>query len=99
LEVQEYFDSLTEDLVEVQLIDSNNEISGPQKVYPYENYHYTVDDTDGQFSIDDNSKARIINQNNGECEIEIISSKKGYFNLTYTINENTYTLLVTILSL
>lgn len=98
LEVQEYFDSLTEDLIEVKLIDTDNEISGPQQVYPYENYHYSINNTNGRFSID-NDKAKIINQENGECEIEIISSKKGNFNLIYTVDEDIYTLSITILSL
>ena len=99
LEVQEYFDSLTEDLIEVTHTDVENEITGPQKVYPYENYQYSVENIGGTFSIDDDSKAKIINQENGWCEIEILSSKKGSFNLIYTIDENTYVLLITILSL
>ena len=65
LEVQEYFDSLTEDLIEVTHTDVENEITGPQKVYPYENYQYSVENIGGTFSIDDDSKAKIINQENG----------------------------------
>ena len=99
LEVQEYFDSLTEDLVEINHIDVDNKIIGPQEVYPYENYIYQIDNIDGIFSIDDLTKANIIEQQNGECNIEIITGKKGKFNLTYTVNEDKYILPITILSL
>ena len=88
--MQEYFDSLTEDLIEVTHTDIENEITGPQETYPYENYRFSVEDISGTFSIDDDSKAKIVNQENGWCEIEILSSKKGNFNLVYTTDENTY---------
>lgn len=99
LEVQEYFDSLTEDLIEVTHTDIENEITGPQEAYPYENYQYSIEDISGTFSIDDDSKAKIVSQENGWCEIEILSGKKGNFNLVYTTDENTYVLPITILSL
>ena len=99
LEVQEYFDSITEDLIEINHIDTQNEIIGPQQVYPYESYIYNIDNTAGEFSLD-NNKAKIINQENGQCEIEIITGKKGKFNLIYTENDETqYILPITILSL
>lgn len=99
LEVQEYFDSITEDLIEVSHIDIQNEIIGPQQVYPYESYIYNIDNIAGEFSLD-NDKAKIINQENGQCEIEIITGKKGKFNLIYTENDETQHILpITILSL
>ena len=98
LEVQEYFDSITEDLIEINHIDTQNEIIGPQQVYPYESYVYTVEDTTGEFSIDNNN-AGFISQGNGQCKIEIITSKKGSFNLKYTTDNNQYILPITILSL
>lgn len=99
LEVQEYFDSITEDLIEVSHIDTQNEIIGPQQVYPYESYIYNIDNIAGEFSLD-NDKAKIINQENGQCEIEIITGKKGKFNLIYTENDETQHILpITILSL
>ena len=99
LEVQEYFDSITEDLIEINHIDTQNEIIGPQQVYPYESYIYNIDNTAGEFSLDNNN-AKIINQENGQCEIEIITGKKGKFNLIYTENDETqYILPITILSL
>ena len=99
LEVQEYFDSITEDLIEINHIDTQNEIIGPQQVYPYESYIYNIDNITGEFSLDNNN-AKIINQENGQCEIEIITGKKGKFNLIYTENDETqYILPITILSL
>ena len=86
-------------LPQVNHIDTNDQIVGPQQVYPYENYIYKVENTTGEFSIDTN-KAKIINQDNGQCEIEIVTGKKGEFNLTYTTdNEIKYTLPIIILSL
>ena len=99
LEIQEYYDSITEDLIEVYQVDIQNEIVGPQQVYPYETYQYSIEDTTGEFSIDDDSKAELIDQENGQCKIEILSSKKGNFNLIYTTNENIYILPIIILSL
>ena len=99
LEVQEYFDSLTENLVEVHQVDSDNDIIGPQIVYPYETYKYNIENIVGEFSID-NNKATIISQNEGQCTIEILTGKKGSFNLIYTTtDEEIYTLPITILSL
>ena len=98
LEVQEYFDSLTEDLVEVNHINAN-EIIGSQQVYPYEKYIYRISDNTGTFSINDYTKAKIVNQQNGECTIEIITGKKGKFNLIYITEENEYILPITVLSL
>lgn len=101
LELGEYFDSITEDLIEaktVDTIDTINEINGPRQVYPYEKYIYNIEDLTGVFSID-NDNVEIINQENGQCEIEIITSKKGKFNLTYTTGESQYVLPVEILSL
>lgn len=68
-------------------------------MYPYDIYEYTIESTNGKFSID-NNKARLISQGNGKCKIEIVTSKKGSFNLVYTTGENMiYTLPVRILSL
>lgn len=99
LEVQEYFDSLTEDLVEINHIDTNNEIIGLQEVYPYEKYSYQIDDITGVFSVSDLTKANIINQQDGKCDIEIITGKKGKFNLIYSTDNNEYILPINILSL
>ncbi len=99
LEIQEYFDSLTEDLIEVNHIDTDNEIVGLQEVYPYESYSYQIDNLTGVFSVDDSTKAAIVDQQDGRCNIEIITSKKGKFNLIYTTEENEYILPINILSL
>ena len=99
LEVQEYFDSLTEDLVEINHIDTENEIIGPQQVYPYDNCDYQINDITGIFSIDDLTKANIINQQDGKCSIEIKATKKCSFNLVYTTDEVEYILPINVLSL
>ena len=99
LEVQEYFDSLTEDLVEVNHLDINSEIIGPQEVYPYEEYNYQINDITGTFSVNDLTKANIISQQDGKCNIEIIAGKKSKFNLIYTTDDNEYILPINILSL
>lgn len=104
LELGEYFDSITEDLVEIQPVDVENTISGPQRVYPYETYVYTVEDPSGKFTVDDvfavsNDKMIILNQENGRCEIEITTGKKGTFTLIYTTVTKRYFLPITILSL
>lgn len=98
LEVQEYFDSLTEDLVKTHQINIQNDIFGLQEVYPYEIYQYNIKDTTGEFSIS-NNKARILSQTDGQCQVEILSGKKGNFNLIYTTENKQYTLPITILSL
>ena len=99
LEVQEYFDSITEDLVQVNHVDIETEIIGPQEVYPYEIYTYTIENTLGEFSVDNNN-VRLLSQENGQCEIEVLTGKKGVFNLIYTVDdENQYILPINILSL
>ena len=73
-------------------------IKGPVEVFPYGFYTYKAR---GIFSIDDTSVARILSQNGTECEIEIITGRKGKFNLSCTMideeeQEYTVTLPVTI---
>ena len=73
-------------------------INGDIEVYPYNKYHYIASNSQGQFSLKTN-KAVILNQENGECDIEIIDGKKGFFELVYTINDQIYSILIKILSL
>ena len=74
------------------------DIIGPIEVYPYDIQKYYIEDTSGIYSIN-KSCAKILNQANGVCEIEIVSSKKDNFILTYTTEENIYSLPIKILSL
>jgi hypothetical protein len=105
LEIGEYYDSITEDLIEInQVVDTNDshieyEITGQQEVYPYESYVYSILDTGGEFIVDNTNKAKIIEQEDGQCKIEIISGRRGNFNLIYIKDELSYVLPITILSL
>lgn len=44
--------------------------------------------TNAVFSIDDTSVATIISQDGKQCEIEIITGRKGKFNLTCEFEED-----------
>ena len=55
-------------------------IVGPTQVAPYGFYKYRAKGN-GVFAISDTSVARIVSQNGKECEIEIITGRKGKFNL------------------
>lgn len=99
LEVQEYFDSITEDIVEVVEVDTNYEIIGNTKVYPYDCETYSIDVLGGTFKVSNESLAKILTQSDGQCTIEIISSRKGSFVLQYISNDEVYELPITILSL
>lgn len=57
-------------------------IKGPVEVSPYGFYTYRIVGSNGVFSIDNTSVARILSQDGKECEIEIITGRKGKFNLT-----------------
>lgn len=87
-----------EDAYDVTIDSTVSEIQGKTEVYPYSINTYTIDKTDGQFTINNNS-AKIISQENGVCEVEVISGKKGSFTLSYTDNNITHELYVKILSL
>lgn len=101
LEVQEYFDSITEDIIEATgIIPLENDIKiiGESKVYPYDTYNYSTDVAGGTFSIDSDN-AKIVSQNNGKCKIEIVSGRSGKFTLVYTTSDEIYELPIQILSL
>jgi hypothetical protein len=78
-------------------------IQGPQIVYPYDVHTYWIknieEGTEVAFSIDDDSKAKITNVGNDYCEVEIVTSKKGSFNLSAKHGETEITLPVKIKSL
>lgn len=78
-------------------------IQGPQTVYPYDSHTYWVEnlqeDLEAAFSIDDESMAAIIDSGRDYCKVDIISSKKGKFNITVSYGDEEYTLPVKINSL
>jgi hypothetical protein len=76
-----------------------SDIIGPQEVYPYEIYDYQINDLTGSFSVDAPEKAKILEQQDGKCSLEIIASKKGKFNLSYNTDNTKFVLPITILSL
>lgn len=65
-------------------------IQGPQEVYPYDvvQYSITAVPLDGlvNFKINNNN-AKIIDQNGGTCTVEIVSSKKGKFDISATYGD------------
>ena len=63
-------------------------IVGPAKVSPYGFYKYRAKGKDVVFSIDDTSVATILSQDGKQCEIEIITGRKGKFNLTCVFEED-----------
>lgn len=85
--------------VAINEVTTDATIAGPVEVYPYDIYSYRAADNNGTYSISDICKARIINQKDGVCQLEIISGKKGDFVLTYTVGDANYSLPIKILSL
>ena len=73
-------------------------IQGETEVYPYGTYIYTATDTTGVFSIEENT-AEITYQENGRCNVEIVTGKRGSFVLKYKIDETIYSLSIKISSL
>ena len=63
-------------------------IVGPAKVSPYGFYKYRAKGKDVVFSIDDTSVATILSQDGKQCEIEIITGRKGKFNLSCVFEED-----------
>lgn len=65
-------------------------IQGPQEVYPYDVVQYSIAAVplDGlvNFKINNNN-AKIIDQNGGTCTVEIVSSKKGKFDISATYGD------------
>lgn len=76
-------------------------IQGPQEVYPYDVVQYSIAAVplDGlvNFKINNNN-AKIIDQNGGTCTVEIVSSKKGKFDISATYGDIETILPVTIKS-
>ena len=76
-------------------------ITGETKVYPYDIITYDLVDASaiGTFALDTTTKASIIHTTSNSCTIEILTSKKGTFNLLVTIDNQQYTIPITVLSL
>jgi len=71
-------------------------IIGPSKVAPYGFYTYKAKGN-GVFSIDNTAVASILEQDGKTCKIEIITGRKGKFNLTCTyLDEDEQEQLVTL---
>jgi hypothetical protein len=99
LELEEYFESPTDNLITKEETTPSEYFEGKTEVYPYSTYTYKMlIDEEGIFSIS-NDKAKIISQEDGKCQVEITASKKGEFSLIYTTAENEYILDIKILSL
>ena len=63
-------------------------IIGPDKVAPYGFYTYKAKGNNVTFSIDNAAVAKIIEQDGQICKIEIITGRKGKFNLLCTFEED-----------
>lgn len=76
-------------------------ITGDTDVYPYDIVTYDLIDSSaiGTFALDTTTKAKIIRSTSNSCTIEILTSKKGIFNLLVTIGEDNYTIPIRVLSL
>ncbi len=76
-------------------------ITGDTDVYPYDIVTYDLIDSSaiGTFALDTTTKAKIIHSTSNSCTVEILTSKKGIFNLLVTIGENNYTIPIRVLSL
>ena len=67
-------------------------IQGPQVVYPYDTHTYWLKDLKGTFSVD-SDLAKIIENNEDSCVIEIVTGKKGKFTLDCLLENNSKTSL------
>ena len=79
--------------LEVNIDWQRNYISGPDTIYPYSIVSYKAV---GTFSID-SELVRINSQDGKSCEIEVLTGRKGSFNLICTTEDgDVYTLPITI---
>lgn len=79
--------------LDVNIDWERNYIKGSDVVYPYGIYKYRGK---GVFSVD-SELVKILSQNGSSCEIEILTGRKGEFNLTCTTeNDEKYILPITI---
>jgi hypothetical protein len=68
-------------------------IQGPQSVYPYDIHTYFLKNQKGTFSIEDAKLAKIIECGEDFCKVEIISGRKGKFELKCTLENGEETSL------
>lgn len=65
--------------------ENESNIIGPDIVYPYDRVEYHIDGSvEGVWAIDEPKKVKILSQEGGKVILEIITSRKGAFNLTFT---------------
>lgn len=63
--------------------EDKRQIIGETIVYPYDELVYTVENTSGGLWEIDSAKAKIINQNDKEVNLVIVTGRSGNFNLLY----------------
>lgn len=91
-----YTVSYGEDTIDVVIDWQRSYIKGPEEVYPYDFYTYIAD---GIFTVD-SDLVRITEQDGTKCVIEVLTGKRGEFNLTcVTTGGETIVLPVKIRSL
>lgn len=75
-------------------------IDGPSIVHPFDTVEYTVVGfKKGQWSINDNRKAKFVKGNGNVITLEIVTGRSGKFDLTYTSGDQVVTLPIEIKSL
>jgi hypothetical protein len=72
--------------LDVEIVSPRKYIIGPSEVYPYDIVKYTST-IEGEFTISDEKKAKIIESSRAECIIEILSTKKSSFSLGLITDE------------
>lgn len=75
------------------------QILGDAVVYPYDIKVYTVENIENGNWIINSNKVKILNQNNADIKIEIVSGRSGKFDIIYQNEETSITLPVEIESL
>lgn len=86
--------------ITVKIESIKPDILGPIDVYPYETYTYTIDALEGKFHLN-TPLAKIVEEKDNTCTIEILSGKKGSFELFYNdfLSDKSYSLPIKIHSL
>lgn len=93
--IGKYILSYGDSSIEVKIDWEKPVIQGPQLVYPYETHTYFLKNQTGIFSVESDI-AKIIEQSDDYCKVEILTGKKGSFIVQCMIDDSLYELPVTI---
>lgn len=80
---------MLEEMIVPEIIEPDVEnpyIEGPQIVHPYDtNLLYTIKNIDNGEFVVNSSKVKIVNSNSSSCTLDIITGRRGEFDLIYRI--------------